>query len=427
MAYTMAEHLKQHKKNFFSTIKKNVEKKKNNTPDITAVKSTAELSGVRESMNKMGLDNSKIGWSNGNVTYNNLSFKPAEVRDGKSYATQKDIQNFVNSAYRAEGKNPVRITDYPAPAGLGGISYSDNGMVAVGGQNIPVLYMDGDRAVVNSADLDEAYRKLKDKTGVKTADELRDTWEKKYGDQLDDAYREMKNYSEWNYDPAADPAYEAYRKMYEREGMRAYRDAAAKLASRNMGNMTSAAQTLANSQLSYYMSMLADRIPELQKNSYERYKNGFDMKQQNYENLREQADADWERAVKVNETAKSDYEKSRENERERTLDGQNDSEKAYKNAWDNAEKRGYFTPEEAGLLGIPVKENGEYYTPNEIKIKDEIQYFTDVTVPKLDYESQLRLVELIKELELKMQNDNQKAERDYQYDKQLAAYKAGLK
>ena len=85
-------------------------------------------SGVRASMTNMGLDNSKIGWKDGYVTYQNLKFKPANVEDGVSYAPVSDIQSFVNSVYKTQGINPVRVTDYAAPAGMAGVSYSQNGV-----------------------------------------------------------------------------------------------------------------------------------------------------------------------------------------------------------------------------------------------------------------------------------------------------------
>lgn len=229
-----------------------------------------------------------------------------------------------NAGYKAAGKNPVRITDYPAPAGMGGISYSHNGVVSVGGREVPVLYMDGDRAVVDSNELDRAYAGLQNQTGIKTADSLYNDWHKNYGKRAENAYADMAGYGDWEYNPEKDPAYSAYSDMYKREGERAYRDAAARLASKNMGNMTSAAQTVANQQLGYYMSMLADRIPELMKNSYERYKNGFDMKKEAYNAAADSADKGWKRMYEVNDTNKKDYADWQDKERQRTLDRQAD-------------------------------------------------------------------------------------------------------
>lgn len=412
-------------------------------------------SGVRASMTNMGLDNSKIGWKDGYVTYQNLKFKPASVENGTSYAPVSDIQGFVESVYRAEGKNPVRVTDYAAPAGMSGISYSQNGLVSVGGENIPVLYMDGDRAVVDRRDLDNAYKKLLEQNGISTAENLYSDWSRDYKADINRAYGAMADYGEWKYNPAQDPAYRAYSDMYQREAERAYKDAAAKMASKNNGNMTSAAQNVANQQIAYYMSQLADRIPELQKNAYERYSDGYDMKRQNYDLLREEAAAEWERRNSANETAKSDYSRWMENERQRTVDSQNDmlaainadtkrieNESAklrqageaetyrqaeFDNMWENAERRGYFTDTEGRLWNIPKNAEGEYLTPNDIKIQNENRYFNETTAPQLEYRSNLEFQSLLKEYEEKRKYEIEKAQRDYEYDKLLAAYRAGLK
>lgn len=388
------------------------------------------LVGVRAKMNNMGLDNSKIGWDNGYVTYNNLRFKPAEVDNGVSYASNRDIQSFVNEAYKKENKNPVRVTDYPAPAGVGGVSYSDNGMVSVGGENVPVLYMDGDRAVVDKAELERAYGNLLSKTGIRTASEINKNWENKYKDRLQNAYYDMASYGDWSYNPEQDPAYQAYSEMYRREGERAYRDAAAKMMSRNGGNMTSAAQSVANQQLAYYMDKLSDKIPALQENAYERFKNGYEMRRQNYEALEKAAEKELEREMAANELLKSDYKNWLQSERKRTEDAVGDRESAvelekkmFENAWANAEARGYFNDSEAVLLQIPKNEKGEYLTPTDIKIQNDLKYFNEASVPQLDYKSWLAM----KELSQKQQIDNQKAARDYQYDKMLAEYKAWLK
>ena len=402
---------------------------------------SASNTGVRAALVNMGIDNSKIGWQDGYVTYGDMKFKPASVEDGTSFAPRSDIQGFANSIYKAQGKDPIRATDYAAPSGLGSLSYSDNGQVSVGGENIPVLYMDGDRAVVDRADLDRAYAKLKNQTGIKSQDELLKSWGRNYKNELKNGYEALADFGDWRYNPAQDPAYKAYSDMYTREGERAFRDAAAKLALSNNGNMTSAAQTLAAQQLGYYMSRLADKIPELEKLAYERYKNSFDMKERAYESLQKEADSAWKRTNESNEAAKQDYHTWEENERKRSENAmadaaalakleaqrQENAQAEYNNAWENAQRRGFFTDPEAVLWNIEKNENGSYKTPNDIKIGTENQYFNETTAPQLDYKSRLEYEAKVKELEQKLQNDLTKAAQDFNYDKQLAAYKASLK
>lgn len=373
--------------------------------------------GVRSTMNNMGLDNSKIGWKNGEVTYGNNSFKPTYVKDGVSYAPVSDIQGFVNDIYKSEGKKPVRVTDYASPAGLGSVSYSQNGMVSVGGENIPILYMDGDRAVVDEKELDAAYQKLLKKTGLESAKDMYDNQNTEYKNKIDSAYNKMIGGKEWSYNPEDDPVYRAYSDMYRREGERAYRDAAAKLASkRNNGGMTSAAQTVANGQLAYYMSKLADKIPELAKNSYDRYKYEYQKKKDAYDAVLKRSDSDWSKKTESQKLGREDYRQSVKNESDRTEAEYKRRENLQNSAWNNAEKRGYFTDTEAELLQIPKNSNGVYLTPDDIKIRSDIRYFNEATKPQLDYKSNLSIAELI-----------EKYRRQLEADKNLAAYKANIK
>lgn len=402
-------------------------------------------SGVRAAMTNMGMDNSKIGWKDGAVTYNHQSFKPSSVEDGVSYAPMSDIQDFVNGIYKAEGKNPMRATDYVAPAGLGDISYSDNGMVSVGGENIPVLYMDGDRAVVDENDLNKAYAKLMNNLGMQKSEDMYDDWYGKFGSNLRDAYADLTSDKPWSYNPETDPAYQAYSNMYRREGERAYRDAAAKMATKNNGNMTSAAQTLANQQMLYYMSQLADRIPELAKNSYDRYKNEHAMKREAYDLLANSADSDWNKRTDMQKMAREDYKQASEAETKRDerlynrwaneFKKQDNDDKLAENdrnaqkdvmdiAWNEAEKRGYFTDTEAQLWNIPKKEDGTYMTPNDIKIYNDKQYFNEATKPELNYKSDLTINELKEKYGLMDQNDAKKAARNYSNQVKLAGVKS---
>jgi len=370
---------------------------------------------------------------------------PERFKPLKANKTTRSGSTVTEKKVTAEKKNqvsdPVRVTDYAAPAGLGSVSYSDSGKVSVGGVNIPVLYMDGDRAVVERKDLDNAYENLKTRLGIKSGEELTRDWESQYGSKVSKAYDEMSGYGKWEYSLENDPAYQAYRDMYVREGQRAYRDAAAGLASKNNGNMTSAAQTVANQQLLYYMNMLSDKIPELQKNAYERYKSGYDMKANNFSAIQNAAKEAWERSVRANEIAKEDYYTQRENERQRTLDAQADrmaeleeegkraenTADRFNNSWENAERRGYFTDDEGALWSIPKKDDGSYMTPNEIKIDNELKYFKEVLIPQLDYEAMLELNYMIEQMAQKNSYEAEKAARDHAYDKKLAAYKAYLK
>ena len=97
------------------------------------------------------------------------------------------------------------------------------------------------------------------------------------------------------------------------------------------------------------------------------------------------------------------------------------------NAWNNAIQRGYFTDAEAKLLNIPKKANGEYLKPIDVKINNDKQYYNDVTMPQLKYKAKLDSEAQTRALNLKHEYTNQEQQAAFEYDKQLAAYRASLK
>jgi len=305
----------------------------------------------------------------------------------------------------------VRVTDYAPPTGVVNPQYSaETNSVSIGGVMVPVQGMENNRAYVERAALDQAYQQVMDRLGIRTGKQLADDWDEKYHVRLNESLAKLENRRPWSYQPERDPAYQAYKKMYEREGRLAYQDALASMSTRNGGNMTSAALTVANQQLGQYLGKLADRIPELQKNSYDRYLGDYNMNRQTYEQVAEHAARDWERMQAQNETAKADVQNWYQQERERTENRQADEqfsqeqrtaeqellegERAYQQAqiekaWENAEKRGYFSWEEINLLHIAPNADGTYPTPQDIQIQQELRHFEQIEKQKLDYENWL--------------------------------------
>jgi hypothetical protein len=75
----------------------------------------------------------------------------------------------------------------------------------------------------------------------------------------------------WNYDPDADPVWQALRKQYRREGDRAAREALGQAALRTGGVPSSYAVTAATQAGDYYASQLSDRLPQVYDDAYNRY------------------------------------------------------------------------------------------------------------------------------------------------------------
>ena len=212
--------------------------------------------------------------------------------------------------------------------------------------------------------------------------------------------------------------------------------------------MTSAAVTVANQQLGQYLAKLSDQIPKLAQNSYERYQGDYERDSQSYSKLSELAAADWKRMQEQNEQAKADYQNWVDAERKRTeqrqadekflqnleiqqqkagYSAENQDQKLWNYAWQNAERRGYFTAEEIALLNIPQNADGSYPSPDDIKNAQSRQYFQEVEIPQLDYKSWLDRMQKQAELEQRARNDAASKGLQYDYNRALAAYRASLK
>lgn len=97
------------------------------------------------------------------------------------------------------------------------------------------------------------------------------TYLNRYQQQLDGLLGKVQNYGPFSWSKEEDPSYAAYAKQYRREGDRATANALAQAASATGGQVSTAAMTAAGQAGDYYAGQLADKIPELYENAYQRY------------------------------------------------------------------------------------------------------------------------------------------------------------
>ena len=101
--------------------------------------------------------------------------------------------------------------------------------------------------------------------------EVTSRWDDIIGDLAD----QILNRDPFEYDYLEDPNYQQYRDAYTREGERAMQDTIGEVAARTGGLASSYATSAANQANNYYMSALADKIPELRQMAYEAYLQGI--------------------------------------------------------------------------------------------------------------------------------------------------------
>lgn len=97
------------------------------------------------------------------------------------------------------------------------------------------------------------------------------TYYNRYQAEIDNLLDRVQNYEDFSWSKDTDPAYSAYAKQYRREGERATEDALAAAAATTGGQVSTAAMTAASQAGDYYAGKLADAIPMLYENAYQRY------------------------------------------------------------------------------------------------------------------------------------------------------------
>ena len=115
----------------------------------------------------------------------------------------------------------------------------------------------------------------------------------KYDDILSGLVQDANNYPDFTYDVETDPLYSQYRKQYLREGDRATRDALAKMAAANGGQVSTAAAAAATQAGDYYAAQLNDKIPELRQIAYGEYLDDYNRILSNLQATQSQEQLDY--------------------------------------------------------------------------------------------------------------------------------------
>ena len=102
-------------------------------------------------------------------------------------------------------------------------------------------------------------------------------YENQYAGQIKELTETLANREDFSYDPATDPVYGAYAKQYAREGQRATQDTLGAVAAASGGIPSSYAVTAASQAGDYYAAQMADKVPQLYQQAYDRYKDDFNM------------------------------------------------------------------------------------------------------------------------------------------------------
>ncbi len=176
----------------------------------------------------------------------------------------------------------------------------------------------------------EAANQLRKNYGVYSAGDGAQQYASSYGSEIDRLLKETAQQGSFQYDPAKDPAWSAYRKAYAREGERASANALAQAAAATGGTPSSYAVTAAQQAANYYAAQLADQLPAMQQNAYQQYLDDFNRKL----------------------TALGNYQAQDQIDYDRYLAGTNQKQVEFENALRLYQLLGYATPEVEKALGL---------------------------------------------------------------------------
>lgn len=121
------------------------------------------------------------------------------------------------------------------------------------------------------------------------------SFEDPYAQKLENERKEYLEREDFSYDAQSDPLYSQYKKTYAREGERATADALGAAAAASGGIPSSYALTAASEAGNYYVSKMADKIPELHDIAYGKYLDELNLDRSDIEVLEDASDTAYNR------------------------------------------------------------------------------------------------------------------------------------
>lgn len=94
-----------------------------------------------------------------------------------------------------------------------------------------------------------------------------------FSGKIDNGISNLEN-KKFSYNPESDPSYQAYKRMYNREGDRALKSTLSSV-SAAQGGISSYASQAAQQASNYYAQQLTDKIPELEQLAYQKYQDDY--------------------------------------------------------------------------------------------------------------------------------------------------------
>ncbi len=277
--------------------------------------------------------------------------------------------------YTQDEPETVAVRDYVAGKGYSGIVNWDGKNPTVAGVKVnPTEIRDG-ISYAKKSDMDSILSDFEKRAGVVNPEAKR---REKYGAMEDSALKKITERKEFSYDTEDDPAYQAYKKQYERLADEALR----RILNANNTSVTGASGAVlaeAMAARDKELNKITDKIPELYADAFDRYIKEGERLTTDFKTISGAADSYYDRVYesdselreRINEAGAAERE-----ERQRQIENENeeydnalkaieakyldekmrtDIEKsratAEETTMDNAIARGFFTESDEAVLG----------------------------------------------------------------------------
>lgn len=162
----------------------------------------------------------------------------------------------------------------------------------------------------------------------------------KYQSHIDDLLNQILNREDFSYDVTKDPLYGQYAQQYQQQGHRSMRDTLGQLAARTGGLASSYAASAAQQANDYYMSQLANKVPELYQLAYGMYLDDKESQVQDLGILQNMSDSQYNRFRDTLSDWRNDRDFAYNKYRDQIGDSRYDSETSYNQALGMAELLG---------------------------------------------------------------------------------------
>lgn len=272
---------------------------------------------IRQTLNERNIADERIGFDNeGYVTIDNVQgVKPQYNIDGVTYADEATINQLTQNAYERNGTPLVATRNYATSKGYGGIVGWDGTNPTIGGVAVPATYITEDGvSYIPQSEADRLIADFKETAEIDGNRKVVEDTDQKYTSREEEAVAKILGRDEFSYNPENDVVFQSYADQYRRNA----EDALRRILNDNNTSVAGASGAVLSEAVAAYdneMDKIADVIPELAKDAYNRYVDEDSLRRDDLDIIQELANTYYNRHYTANRDQITDSSKDLSAER----------------------------------------------------------------------------------------------------------------